>query len=113
MAVGARPRNKKAATAARGIKTPKSLPKLPVGPAETYSWRPILQTGDTTQQFYANFAEVNTTPFELIITLGVMPGRFNLPDLDRISRNEPVTITSTAQIVIPMGFVPHLMQAIY
>ena len=80
--------------------------------SESYNWRPVLQIGENTRQFYANYLEVNTTTFEMIVTFGQIPARFNLDDMERISRGEIVPLISNAQVTIPIAFVPYLLQTL-
>ena len=87
-------------------------PDVPIAPDQNYSFRPLLQTDEHTQQFYVNYAEANSTLFELVLTLGKMPSRFNVPDLERIKRNENVVVNSSTQITLPIGFAPYLIQMI-
>jgi len=70
-----------------------------------------LQTGDTTQKFYANFAEVNVTPYEMVITFATMPARLNIGEIECVTKDENVTIISNVQITLPVGFWPYLLQA--
>jgi hypothetical protein len=87
-------------------------PDVPIAQDQSYSFRPLLQTDDRTQQAYVNYLEANSTLFELVLTLGKMPARFNLPDLEHIRHNENVIVNSVTQITMPIGFAPYFVKVI-
>lgn len=116
MAVIRLPRKKKSGAPKKGAspqaaRVQTAPPKVPISQDQAFTWRPLLQTGDTTQKFYANFAEVNVTPYEMVITFATMPARLNIGEIECVTKDENVTIISNVQITLPVGFWPYLLQA--
>jgi hypothetical protein len=61
-------------------------------------------------RFYANHVELNTTPYDVMLTLGVVTNRFTPEEHEQIRRTEIGPATPVAQIIFPLGMVPFLQQ---
>jgi hypothetical protein len=104
----AAPKKVAARPTARVVSAP---PKVPIAQDQAFTWRPLVQTDETTRKFYTNFAEVNITPYEMVITFATMPARLNVGEIECVTKDENVTIISNVQITLPIGFWPYLLQA--
>jgi hypothetical protein len=79
--------------------------------ASVVSMRLAIESRETTPRYYVNHAEVNLTPFEMVLTFATLPGRFDAADSERLANGEVITIPSDVQISIPINFVPALIAA--
>jgi hypothetical protein len=79
---------------------------------ETINWRPALETDEHTQRFYANYAEVNVTAFEMVFTFAVIPARHNVAEMEQMKSTGVVKITSNAQVTIPINFLSTFMDVV-
>ena len=108
MAVMARASGKK-----RKASTPPSSKIAPevvtVGPPPSV-YRPAVDVRAEMPRLYANHVELNTTPYDMILTLGLVTNRFTPEEHAQIQRNETGPAVPVAQIILPLGLAPFLQQ---
>lgn len=90
-----------------GTEVPTASPALP--PLVTL--RLPIETRSDTPTYYINHAEVNLTPFEMAVTFSRLPPRFTDEQNERLAKGEAIHIPPIVQILLPLGFVSPLIEA--
>lgn len=81
----------------------------PTAPPGLTAMRLSIEPKGNGPKFYVNHAEVNLTPYEMVITFARLPSRFDADEAVHLSKGEAVTIPSEVQISLPINFVPALI----
>lgn len=109
MAVMAIRRSKKATAAPPQPDPP--APPPPVPAQVSVAVRFGIEAKSTGPNYYVNFAEVNVTPFEMVVTFARLPARFDGVEGERLAKGETLILPAEVQIAIPMNFVEPLVNA--
>ena len=85
------------------------LPPASLGPG-LVQMRLQIEPKVNAPKYYANHAEINLTPFEMVMTFARLPARFDADEAERLGKGEVIVIPAEVQISVPIQMIPGLIK---